>query len=112
MPELRTTHLNIRLHVLSPIHIGCDQVYEPTEFVIPEGSVDTLVAFDPLMFISLLDGETRERFAKVCMDGKLSEIYRFIGSHAGRLKGRPVGISRDLVKQYRTSFFGSGNGPT
>lgn len=112
MPELRTAHLNIRLHILSPVHIGCDQVYEPTEFVIPEGSVDTLVAFDPLAFIGLLDTEARARFEKVCMDGKLSEIYRFIGSHAGRLKGRPVGISRDLVRQYRTSFFGSGTGPT
>ncbi|HOY66162.1 MAG TPA: RAMP superfamily CRISPR-associated protein [Candidatus Ozemobacteraceae bacterium] len=112
MPELRTTHLNIRLHVLSPIHIGCDQVYEPTEFVIPDGQDGTLVVFDPISFVSLLDGESRARFEKICMDGKLAEIYRFIGSHAARLRGRPVGISKDLVQHYRRTFFGAGNAPT
>jgi len=45
--------LRIRLHVLSPIHIGCDDIFEPTSFVIDENR-NKLVEFDPADFIKHL----------------------------------------------------------
>ncbi|MBF0502860.1 MAG: type III-A CRISPR-associated RAMP protein Csm5 [Candidatus Riflebacteria bacterium] len=114
MPEnslqSKIQHLKIRLHVLSPIHIGCDEVYEPTEFVIPDGREGTLISFDSLRFVQSLDTETKKRFEKVCMDGKLIEIYKFIRANSANIKGRAVSISKDLVAHYRKSFAVNGTG--
>ncbi|NLA75012.1 MAG: hypothetical protein GX846_06050, partial [Deltaproteobacteria bacterium] len=37
------------IKTISPIHIGCDEVYEPTGFAIDEKS-NQMVVFDPFVF--------------------------------------------------------------
>ena len=41
----------IRLKILSSVHIGCGEVYEPVNFIVKDGK---LVEFDPLEFIEKL----------------------------------------------------------
>ncbi|MBI4378138.1 MAG: type III-A CRISPR-associated RAMP protein Csm5 [Nitrospinae bacterium] len=93
--------LKIRLHVLSPIHIGCDDVYEPMSFVIDEKK-QKLIDFDPLDFIKSLSSQDRQKFTEICMQGTVSSIvsiYKFI---AGRpVTGREVEIATGLLSHYK-----------
>jgi len=56
------------------VHIGCDDVYEPTSFVIDEEK-RTLVEFDPMEFIKNLTPSERERFSRICSGDDLLQIF-------------------------------------
>jgi CRISPR-associated protein Csm5 len=93
--------LKIRLHVLSPIHIGCDDVYEPTSFVINENK-RKLISFDPLEFVKMLSDDHRNEFSKICMGDNLLSLYKFIKrAYNPSLKGREVDIAAGLVEHYK-----------
>ncbi len=93
--------LKFKLHILSPVHIGCDDVYEPTNFVIDEKK-QRLIEFDPLDFIKSLSAEEKQRFTAICMQGNVSSIvniYKFISGK--QVKGREVEIAKELISQYK-----------
>jgi len=92
--------LKCRLHIISPVHIGCDDVYEPTSFRIDEIKKQ-LIVFDPLDFIKSLSTQDRQQFSNYCSLGNISSIvsiYNFISNR--QVRGRGIDISDDLVKHY------------
>ena len=93
--------MDIYLHVISPIHIGCDDVYEPTAFVVDELR-KKLISFDPMDFIKSLSLEDRDRFTNLCMEGTVGSligIYKFM---AGRkINGAEVDVASDFISHYR-----------
>lgn len=92
--------LKVRLHIVSPVHIGCDDVYEPTSFVIDEKK-GTLIEFDPMDFIKKLSQKDREEFSKKCMGDDLLGIFKFIkAKYNMSIGGREVDICKDLSKHY------------
>ncbi len=94
--------IKIRLHVLSPIHIGCDDVYEPTSFVIDE-SKKKLIEFDPVEFVKSLNKERKNKLAEIANKGTLVsiiEMYRFVYSNKAAIKGYEVDISKNIVDRY------------
>lgn len=93
--------LKIRLHVLSPICIGCDDVYEPTSFVIDENK-KKLIEFDPLNFVSSLNSKQRDEFLMICSQDNLLAIFKFIkNQYNSKLGGREVDISNHLIEHYK-----------
>jgi len=77
----RQVPYKVRLHVFSPIHIGCDDVYEPTGFMVDKNA-KLLVAFDPLDFARSLSAHEKKQFLSICEKGTLEsivELYRFMG---------------------------------
>lgn len=93
--------IKIRLHVLTPIHIGCDDVYEPTSFVIDEKK-KKLIEFDPIKFISVLNQAQRDELIKTCLQENLLLIYKFIRrSYNPRAGGREVEIADGLIEHYK-----------
>lgn len=92
--------LNIKLHVLSPIHIGCDDVYEPTSFVIDDKKMK-LIEFDPIEFVKALNDKQRAEFSKVCSGDNLLSIMKFIKNNSMQLNGREVDIASDLIAHYK-----------
>ena len=93
--------LNVRLHVVSPMHIGCGDVYEPTSFMIDERR-EKLIEFDPIDFIQSLSSQDRERVTAICMEGTISSIvdlYRFVSGRP--IKGREVEIASGLLSHYK-----------
>jgi len=93
--------LKIRLHVLSPVHIGCDDVYEPTSFVIDE-SKKKLISFDPLDFIKALTVDQRNEFIKICSGDNLLSLYQFIKrNYTPTVKSREVDIASGLAAHYK-----------
>ncbi len=92
-----------RLHVLSPIHIGCDDVYEPTHFVIDENK-NILINFDPLNFIKSLSPLEKQKITEISMGGDIKsilKIYEFISKKLASIKGINVEISSALSKHYK-----------
>lgn len=93
--------LNVRLHIIAPVHIGCDDVYEPTSFVIDEKK-GKLIEFDPMDFVKSLSPQDKQKFTLICMQGNVSSIvsiYKFI---SGRLvKGREVEVVNGLLAHYK-----------
>lgn len=86
---------------MSPVHIGCDDVYEPTSFVIDEKK-RRLIEFDPMDFIKELSLGDRQKFTDYCMRGDISSIvniYKFISDK--RVKGREVEIADGLLDHYK-----------
>ncbi len=101
--------LYIKLHIMSPVHIGCDDVYEPTGFKFDANS-KKLIAFDPLVFIESLSDSDRDKFASICMKGTIEsiiELYRFISSKT--ISGREVDVSDDMISHYKKVKNISGN---
>lgn len=92
--------LKIRLHVLSPIHIGCDDVYEPTNFVIDEQR-KKLIEFDPMEFVKSLNDKQRIDFTKLCEGDNLLAILKFVKSFNAKIKGREIDIAPSLVEHYK-----------
>ena len=74
------------LQNFSPIHIGCDEVYEPTGFVVDRNN-NCLIIFDPLLFIAKLNQFDREKFSAICKKGTIEsilEIYNFFQNRPAR----------------------------
>ncbi len=92
------------LKILSPVHVGCDEVYEPTGFVINENA-KTLTAFDPMDFFRGLGNNDKEKYAAICKKGSLESIFEIYKFMKGRqAKGWDVGICAGLVDQYQKSM--------
>ena len=93
------------IKTLAPIHIGCDEIYEPTGFLIDENA-RTLNAFDPIAFISSLDAEERDKIMAICRKGDISsilEIYKFLRGKT--YPGKEVGVCQGFVSHYQKTLF-------
>jgi CRISPR-associated protein Csm5 len=99
---MRGRLLKARLHILSPIHIGCDDVYEPTHFVIDKNK-NILITFDPLNFIKSLSPSEKQKITEISTRGDIEsilKIYEFISKKLASIKGINVEISSALSKHY------------
>ena len=92
------------IKTLSPWHIGSDDVYEPTSFVVDEIQKQ-LVVFNPVYFISELSDADKSRFSSICAKGTLSsilEIYKFL--RGKQVEGRRVDVCDDFIAHYQRTL--------
>jgi len=98
------------IRTLAPVHIGCDEVYEPTGFVLDETSC-TLNSFQPLEFVRSLGKKDLERLTVICRRGSLEsilELYKFMRGKSA--PGHKVKACKGLVEQYqKTLSIGTGD---
>lgn len=88
------------IEIQSPVHVGCDEVYEPTGFVIDEAN-QQLIHFDPVMFLSTLDPKDRERFSAICQEGTISSIQKIYQFFRGKpAQGRRVNLCDGFLNHY------------
>ncbi len=100
MKQMKTIFKCI-LKVASPIHLGCDEVYEPTCFTVDETN-QRLTVFDPLAFIASLPEEERDRFSDICKRGMVQsilEVYKFL--HQKTAEGRSLSLCNGFVDHYK-----------
>ena len=103
---MKSTTYYCRLKVLSPVHIGCDEVYEPTGFAIDEEQKE-LIAFEAASFLARLEQEQLDRFSAICRKGTVQsmlEIYRFIRRHKEHAHGRRVAVPEAFVAHYNKTL--------
>ena len=96
-----------RLQTVSPVHIGSDEVYEPTAFVVDE-TKRQLISFDPADFINMLDSDALAEFSALCQKGtpqSLVGIYRFMNRHKNLVAGgHPVAVSDAFIKHFQDTM--------
>lgn len=98
---METLRMKCVLENISPIHVGCDEVYEPTGFSVNEKE-GYLVIFDPLVFIRNLSEADMEKFSAICKKGTIQsilEIYRFLNNRPA--KGRKVDVCNGFMDHYQ-----------
>jgi CRISPR-associated protein Csm5 len=95
------------LRILTPVHIGCDEVYEPTAFVI-DREKRRLRSFDPFEFLRMLKQEDKGQFTAICKKGTLEsilELYRFILKKCPPdIRATEVGICEELAGHYANNL--------
>lgn len=89
------------LRTLAPIHVGCDEVYEPTGFVVDENA-QALTSFDPIDFIDSLSDKDKSLFSQICARGTIDsqlELYKFMRGKP--VAGRGVHLSKGFIDHYQ-----------
>lgn len=100
------TTFYFKLKVVSPMHIGCDEVYEPTGFVVDEQKKE-LISFEPAEFLDKLEQQDLDKFSAICRKGTLQsllEVYKFIRLHKQHASGRRVAVSDAFVSHYNKTL--------
>ena len=96
--------IRFRIQPLAPIHLGCDEVYEPFSFVLDEKRRE-LVVFDPWLFFQEMEEGERKRFGDICRQGTVSsilQIYQFLRNR--QAAGRIIDACPGLVERYRQTL--------
>ena len=92
------------IQTISPIHVGCDEFYEPTGFVLDENG-QQMIVFDPLSFISQMEDADKAEFSQICAKGTIAsilEIYKFMQNKTA--EGRVVDICPDFLRHYKQTL--------
>jgi len=92
------------LKTLSPVHMGCDDIYEPMGFVMVE-QARQIVVFDLLSFISQMEDVDKQRFSEICLEGTVSsilEIYKFLKDRTA--EGRHIDVCQGFVDHYHETL--------
>jgi CRISPR-associated protein Csm5 len=92
------------IEIVSPVHIGCDDVYDPTGFVVDEAN-QQLIHFDPVLFLSTLEPEERDRFSAICQEGTISSIQKIYQFFRGKpAQGRRVHLCAGFMDHYKKTL--------
>lgn len=91
------------ISTLSPVHIGCDEVFEPSNFVIHDG---LLHALDPADLAESLNAKERQQLAGLADQREpIGAIQRFFRDHAERFSGlarHQVAVAESIVNEYNS----------
>ena len=98
------SHRSISISTLSPVHIGCDEVYEPSNFVITGGLLHTL---DPADLAAELSDTDRKQLVALA-EGRepIWPLQRFFRDNAVRFSGltrHQVAVTDAIVGEYERS---------
>ena len=98
------SHRSISISTLSPVHIGCDEVYEPSNFVITGGLLHTL---DPADLAAELSDAERKQLVTLA-EGRepIGPLQRFFRGNAVRFSGltrHQVAVTDAIVCEYEKS---------
>ena len=95
------THHALAISTLSPVHIGCDEVYEPSNFVIHDG---LLYGLDVSRLASELTESERQLLLRNSEDREpIGALQRFFKSKAARfaaLSDHPVMVAPGIAREY------------
>ncbi|WP_449243778.1 type III-A CRISPR-associated RAMP protein Csm5 [Desulfobacca acetoxidans] len=92
------------LQTLAPIHLGCDEVYEPMGFVLDEQK-HRLIVYDPWSFFQEMPDRDKQRFMAICRQGTINsilEIYKFLRGR--QAFGRSIEVCSGLVSHYQKTL--------
>ena len=92
------------IQTISPVHIGCDEFYEPTDFVLDENA-RKMIVFDPLSFISQMENADKSEFSQICAKGTIAsilEIYKFMQNKTA--EGRVVDVCAGFLEHYKQTL--------
>ncbi|MBK7677697.1 MAG: type III-A CRISPR-associated RAMP protein Csm5 [Candidatus Accumulibacter sp.] len=98
----RTIVRSLAISTLSPVHVGCGEVYEPSGFVIHEGLLHVL---DPADLAAALSDNERRQLATLADDprepiGKLQRFFRDAAARFAEFARQQVAVAPELAREY------------
>jgi len=93
----------IQLTVMSPISIGCDEVYEPTGLVVDRENGE-LVSFETAEFLEMLDSDALGQFSAICAKGtieSLLELMQFMDRNRDLAQGERAALASGFAEHYQ-----------
>lgn len=104
-----------KIKVLTPVYIGCGEVYEPFSFAIKDNK---LLVFDMEQLLSALDEKTRREFSNICLMGTsdaIIKMYKFVRRNVAERKDiiekgivkKTIDVTRALVEHYNSQIIGT-----
>ncbi len=99
---------SLTLTLLSPVHIGTGEDFEPTNYVIDKNSEgkDRLYEFDEVSFYKALPADQQREFDRIVSDGSSKarfELYRLITNNkkiAVKVSHRNIQVLPHVAKEY------------
>lgn len=98
------SHVAIRrigITTLSPVHIGCDEVFEPTGFVIADNLLHLL---DPAVLSSALDEREKSQLIKLADErdpiGPIQQFFKARRTRLAPLATQIFDIASDIAREY------------
>ncbi|BBL34613.1 hypothetical protein Nstercoris_00852 [Nitrosomonas stercoris] len=96
------THIHpLRISTLSPIHIGCDEVFEPTNFVIDGGLLHVL---DPADVAAELDEKEKQQLMQLADSrepiGSIQHFFKERRSRLAQIASQWVDVAPDIAREY------------
>lgn len=96
--------IKLCLRVLSPLHVGCDEVYEPTSFLVDERT-RRLTVFDPLEFVNTLTVKEKVSFLQICRKGTIPSILElYVFMRRKQCHGKEVEVCPGFIEQYQKTL--------
>lgn len=95
-----------RITTKAPLHIGCDEVYEPTSFII-DNQNNELVSFETSELLEQLDSDALQLFSSICKKGtivSLLELLKFMRSQADLADGQRIRVPDAFVEHYESTL--------
>ncbi|MEJ5299606.1 MAG: type III-A CRISPR-associated RAMP protein Csm5 [Thermodesulforhabdaceae bacterium] len=98
------------IKILTPLHVGCGEFYEPFSFTVDTSRKEILILdFGPLL--RAMDSKLRSDFSNICRKGtieSLLEMYKFLRRLGERkdiinkegVVSRKIQVSQEFVKHY------------
>jgi CRISPR-associated protein Csm5 len=91
----------IGITTLSPVHIGCDEVFEPTGFVIADGLLHLL---DPAVLAGALDEREKAQLIKLADDrdpiGPIQQFFKARRDRLAPLATQCIDVAADIAREY------------
>jgi len=92
---------SLAISTLSPVHIGCDEVYEPSGFVIHDGLLHVL---DPADLAAALTDNERRQLATLADQrepiGALQRFFRDAAARFSEIARQQVAVAPELAREY------------
>ncbi len=97
----RTIVRHLAISTLSPVHVGCDEVYEPSGFVIDDGLLHVL---DPADLAAALSDNERRHLATLADQrepiGALQRFFRDSAARFAELARSQVAVAEAIAREY------------
>ncbi len=92
----------LKITVLSPVHVGTGEVYEPTNYVIDK---DVLYGFDDVLFYHSLGDEDRKSFTgKLNNYMQIIDFYKSKKEEAKKIAFFECKVSKEVFKKYDAKY--------
>lgn len=94
-------HYPLRITTLSPVHIGCDEDFEPSNFVIDDGLLHVLAPAD---LAAALDSNDKQKLQHLANEREpISAIQRFFKqrrTHLAQFARQQIDVVADIAQDY------------
>lgn len=96
-PNVRT----LTITTLSPVHVGCDEVFEPSNFVIADGVLHVL---DPADIVAALDKNEMQKLLHLADErepiGMIQQFFKTRRDKLAQFSSQTIDVAPEIIKEY------------